>query len=129
MKKLIKEIPLANGITVRFFDATRRYFGDYHQVRVTICCELPLGEDLFDSAEAYQAAGRLLGPSVRYLKEIEQQGVAGEETSLAVQRVIRQFVEHSLPYFESEAFPRKLLQSELDKRRNSGPFLKLSTNG
>jgi len=117
MKTLVREIPLANGLTVRFYDATRRYFGDYHQVRVTISCEVPLAEDLFEDAAAFQSAQKLLGDRVQYLKEVEHQGVAGEATGDAVERVIRQFEEHSLGYFQNEAFPRKLVQSELNRLR------------
>ena len=115
MKNLIREIPLANGLTVRFFDTTRRYFGDYHQVRVKISCEIPLTADLFDDDQACQAAVRLLGDSVHYRKDVEHQGVPTLATSEAVEKVIRQFVEHSQGYFETKEFPRRFVQSELSR--------------
>ena len=117
MTKLIKEIPLANGLVIRFFDATRRYFGDYHQVRIQICCEVPLTADLFENGEAYLRALKLLGGSVVYKKEIEHQGVATAAIPDVVASVIRQFVDHSLGYFNGEAFPKKLVQSELNRIR------------
>lgn len=115
MQKLIREIPLSNGLTVRFFDATRRYFGDYHQVRIQICCEVPLTPDLFPDEESHQAARRLLGASVSYKKEIEHQGVASLSIEETVEKVISHFVEHSLGYFNAPAFPKKLVQSELTR--------------
>ena len=116
MNDLVREIPLSNGLTVRFFDATRRYFGDYHQVRVKICLDVPLSADLFDDAASYDAAVKTLGPKVQYLKEIEHQGVPTLSTSEMVQKVIQQFINHSLPYFQNPAFPRKFVHSQLNRR-------------
>jgi hypothetical protein len=117
MKNIIREIPLANGLTVQFSDATRRYFGDYHQVRVEISCEVPLTALLFDDPEECAAARKLLGDKVCYLKKIEQQGVPTLATADAVQNVIQQFIDHSLSYFSSPAFPRRFVQSELNRVR------------
>lgn len=115
MKKLIREIPLDNGLTVRFFDATRRYFGDYNQVRIRISCEVPLTAALFEDASACQAALKLLGGSVSYTKDIEHQGVATAAVPATVDNVIQQFIDHSMGYFNGEAFPKKLVQSELNR--------------
>ncbi|QXE92063.1 hypothetical protein [Geomonas subterranea] len=117
MQKLIREIPLSNGLTVRFFDATRRYFGDYHQVRIQICCEVPLSPGLFPDDESHEAARKLLGASVSYKKEIEHQGVASLSVDETVERVISDFAAHSLGYFNTPDFPRKLVQSELTRVR------------
>lgn len=118
MTSPIREIPLSNGITVRFFDATRRYFGDYHQVRVKITFEVPLRAEFFDDPKDYEAAGKLLGAKVKYLKEIEHQGVPTSETAGTVEKVIAQFVAHSLSYFEGADFPRRFAQAELKKMRS-----------
>lgn len=115
MKKLIREIPLSNGLTVRFFDATRRYFGDYHQVRISICCEVPLTAELFEDAAAHRDAEKLLGGSVSYVKDIEHQGVATNDIPETVERVIQHFVDHSLSYLSGGDFPRKLVLSELKR--------------
>ncbi|QWV95342.1 hypothetical protein KP004_09290 [Geomonas oryzisoli] len=117
MQKLIREIPLSNGLTVRFFDATRRYFGDYHQVRIQICCEVPLSPELFPDEDSHQSARKLLGPSVSYKKEIEHQGVASLSVEQTVERVIADFAAHSLGYFNNPGFPQKLIQAELARVR------------
>ena len=112
MYKPIREVPLTNGLTVRFFDATRRYFGDYHKVRVKISCEVPVTPNLFDDAASYETALKQLGKSVQYVKEVEQQGVPTADTTQAMEAIVRHFMAHSLGYFQSEAFPRKFVQSE-----------------
>lgn len=115
MKQLIREIPLANGLTVRFFDATRRYFGDYNQVRIQISCDVPLTPDLFEDEQAHQSALKLLGATVSYCKDIEHQGVATGDIAETVENVLQHFIDHSMGYFSGEAFPKKLVQSELNR--------------
>ena len=130
MKCVIREIPLANGITVRFTDATRRYFGDYHQVRVEVSCEVPLTAVLFDDQASFDAARKLLGAKVCYARQVEHQGVPTLGTAEAVQQVVQHFIDHSLSYFASEAFPRLLVQSELNRvRSKSKSFVPLRTHG
>ncbi|MBU5614046.1 hypothetical protein [Geomonas azotofigens] len=130
MQKLIREIPLSNGLTVRFFDATRRYFGDYHQVRIQICCEVPVTPDLFPDEESHQAALKLIGASVTYKKDIEHQGVATLCVDQTVARVIDDFAAHSLGYFNTPAFPRKLVLSELTRARGRrSAFVPRGMNG
>ena len=129
MKNVIREIPLPNGLTVRFTDATRRYFGDYHQVRVEVSCEVPLSAPLFEDQAAFEAALKLLGARVCYLKQVEHQGVPTLGTADAVQKVIQQFIDHSLSYFGSEAFPRRFVQSELNRvRARANSYVPLRSN-
>ena len=113
MPIVVREIPLTNGLTVRFTDKTRRYFGDYHQVRVEVTCEVPLTPQLFEDSAAYESALKVLGGQVSYQKLVEHQGVATCDTADTVDRVIRHFLEHSISYFASDSFPRRLVQSEL----------------
>ena len=130
MKNIIREIPLANGLTVQFVDATRRYFGDYHQVRVEISCEVPLTRQLFEDPADYDPALKLLGSTVRYLKQIEHQGVPTLGTADAVQKVIQQFIDHSLSYFASPDFPRRLVATELNRvRAKAKSFVPLRAHG
>jgi hypothetical protein len=130
MENLIRELPLANGLTVRFFDTTRRYFGDYHQVRVKISCEVPVTADLFADQQAFDTALKLLGAKVQYVKDIEQQGVPTLSTADAVANVIRQFMENSLGYFDSAEFSKRFVQSELNRIRSKAKsFVPLRSNG
>jgi len=128
MKEFIKEIPLANGLTVRFADATRRYFGDYHQVRVTISCTVPVSADLFESAADFEAARKLLGSEVLYQKKVEHQGVASQDTEAALEKVVQQFISHTLGYFETGTFPRRFVHSELNRLRTRSKIFLSRTN-
>ena len=118
MNRIVRKIPLDNGLTVCFADASRRDFGDYHQVRVEITCEVPLCAELFEDAAAFSAAWQLLGGKACYRKLVEHQGVPSEAREATVSRVIQQFVDHSLAYFASPLFPRRLAHSELARARS-----------
>jgi hypothetical protein len=120
MHKVIREIPLDNGLTFLFSDATRRYFGDYHQVRIKISCDIIVRSDYFQDVPEHHAALQLLGEKVQYVKEVEHQGVATEAIAETIDRVIRHFVDHSLGYFDNSDFPKKFVHSELNRIRSKG---------
>lgn len=122
MNRIVRQIPLENGLTVSFSDVTRRYFGDYHQVRVEIRCEVPVLAELFEDAADFEKALKVLGGKVSYLKLVEHQGVPTEATEATVRRVIQQFIDHSLAYFASPLFPRRLVHSELSRARSRTRF-------
>jgi hypothetical protein len=129
MQKVIREIPLHNGLTFVFYDATRRYFGDYHQIRIRISCDIPVLSDYFEDAAEHEAALKLLGGTVRYVKEVEQQGVPSEAISQTVEQVVQHFVDHSLGYFKNDQFPGKFVHSELNRLRSKGKrFAKVSVH-
>jgi len=115
MENVVRELVLENGLTVRFGDLSRRYFGDYHQVRVEVTCEVPLAPELFDDRASYEAALKLLGASVNYRKLVEHQGVPSLAVTEQVAQVIQHFIDHSLSYFSTPAFPRRLAQSEVKR--------------
>ena len=129
MTEPIREILLSNGLTVRFFDHTRRYFGDYHQVRINICCEVPLTAELFDDEQSFRSAQKLFGANVQYLKEIEHQGVPTASTAETAGNVVQHFIDHSMSYFQSPEFPKKLAQSRLKQAQvKSRSFIAMHRN-
>jgi hypothetical protein len=130
MNNVVREIPLPNGLVVRFADATRRYFGDYHQVRLEISCEVPVTLELFEDQATFDKARRVLGTSACYKKHVEHQGVPTLKVEETVQQVIQHFIDHSLGYFSSENFPRRLVHTELNRLSlRSRNFISLHSNG
>lgn len=121
MENFIREIPLANGLTVSFFQQTRRYFGDYHLVKLEIVCKVPLLADYFSNKGEFAAAGSLLGEEVLYRRCVEQMGVPSAEVELVLNRLTADFENTALPYVASPAFPRKLVAAELAKRGKRMP--------
>jgi len=115
MKNLIREFPLPNGLTVSFFDLTRRYFGDFYIVKIEIRCNVPVLPEYFEDRSAFDEARMLLGDEVVYERTEKQMGVPSTEIERVLQRFINNFTEHSLSYFAAARFPEKLVHAELHK--------------
>lgn len=127
MNKVAREITLSNGLTVRFADSARRYFGDYHQVRLEVQCEVTVAPGMFQDEAAYRDAVAKIGPTVAYRRVEEQMGVPTEGVEKCVERLVENFSATALRYFDTEEFPGKLVHSELAKalrpRRPMMPML------
>ncbi|MRR05995.1 MAG: hypothetical protein EG828_03485 [Deltaproteobacteria bacterium] len=115
MKTCVKKFELSNSLTVLVYDATRRYYEDYHLVRLEIVCEVAVREDFFATPERLAEARGLLGNSVTYRRTVEKMGVPFVEIEQAREVMIDSFVATALPYFERTNFPQKFVQSELTR--------------
>ncbi|MBI1922441.1 MAG: hypothetical protein HYS23_15320 [Geobacter sp.] len=123
MNDQLLEISLPNGLSVRFVDHTRQYYGDYYLVKLEIICEAPIASEYFGEQADFEEAQRMLGSTVVYRKEVEQMGVPSTEIERVRERLVENFREHSLPYFERDEFPSKLVLGEFDKlRKKLGRF-------
>lgn len=125
LMKLVREIPLENGLTVCIYNHNHRYFGDYHRVRVEIVCAAPVLEEYFTDRAEYAEARTSLGDSAVFRHNVELMGVASGEVDRSLERVIENFANHSLAYLASATFPRKLVLAELSglkqKKRRAYP--------
>ncbi|MHC1698115.1 MAG: hypothetical protein AB9919_08710 [Geobacteraceae bacterium] len=115
MKKYVRKIDLNNSLTVQVYDTTRRYYEDYHLVRLEIECEVAVKEEFFTEPESFARARMLLGESVCYHRTVEKMGVPFAEIDAAREGIISCFISTALPYLASESFPRKFVVSELQK--------------
>ncbi len=115
MKKCVKKIDLSNSLTVLVFDTTRRYYEDYHLVRLEIECEVAVSKDFFEEPGKFAEVRGVLGDSVLYRRTIEKMGVPFLEIEAAREEIISSFLSTSGPYLSDESFPRKFVQSELKK--------------
>jgi hypothetical protein len=123
MEKPIEDIVLANGVRVRYYDRTRRYFGDYQLVRVEVRCDVPVREEYFAGTEVGAAARSALGAVAVYRRTMERMGVPTGEVRGAVDELIALFTEHTLTYISGPGFPRRLVVSEaLRVGRKRGTF-------
>jgi hypothetical protein len=115
--KLVREIPLENGLMVCIYNHNHRYFGDYHRVRVEIVCKVKVLEEYFADRAEYAGAKASLGDSAVFQHNVELMGVSSAELDRSLERVIENFANHSLAYLASPIFPRKLVLAELSGSR------------
>ncbi|UFS70047.1 hypothetical protein LPW11_19470 [Geomonas sp. RF6] len=127
MNKAAHEITLANGITVRFTHKARRYFGDYHQVRLEVRCDVAVTPEMFADEASFKDAVAKIGSVVAYQRVEEQMGVPTAGVEECVQKLVESFSATALRYFETAEFPKRLVHSELGKalrpRRHLMPML------
>lgn len=117
MASVIREIGLDNGLTIRFLDLTRHYFGDFHLVKIEIVCEIPLLSDYFADSAEREEARRLIGDPAVYRRTVEQMGVPSTAIGMVTDRLIANFTDHSLSYFSAPGFPARFTRRELEKAR------------
>jgi hypothetical protein len=82
---------LANGITLRFFDRSNRYFGDYHRVYIEIhlSVALPTG-------------------TVAEVSHRERMAVPGAEVESVRDRLAEDFLRHTGRYLAQADYPARL---------------------
>ena len=117
--KPIRQIRLANGLTLIFHNHSRRYFGDYHQAKVEITCSIPIVEEYFSGKEEMEDAVKTLGDDVIFRRSVEQMGVPSAALESVLDSIMNNFCNHSLHYISSPAFPRKMVHMELTKARRT----------
>ncbi len=115
MRTCVKKIDLSATATVMIFDTTRRYYEDYHLVRLEIECKVPLREEYFTLPEKLAEARRILGDCAVYRRTVEKMGVPYAEIDKAREKLINSFMANALPYLADEKFPRKFVMSELTR--------------
>ncbi len=118
MEQLIREESLANGLTVRFVNQTRHYYGDFYRVIVEVTCRVPVAAEYLPEPAELAAARAELGASVLYRRTLEQMGVPSTEIERVSERLIADFTRHSLAYFSAPHFPEKMLHAELRKAQH-----------
>jgi hypothetical protein len=115
LKTCLRKIELGNSLTVVICDTTRRYYEDYHLVRLEIECEIAVSERFFEEPEEFARARSLLGESVRYRRTVEKMGVPFDEIESTREEMVSCFASTALPYFATESFPRKFVLLEVQK--------------
>ncbi len=121
MEKLIRTENLGNGILVKFFDLSNRYYGDFHRVKIEVRCTLPLGPECFAGAADPQAETRrvrgLLGNNLFFTRSLEKMGVAGGDLEAVKQTLVDSFISSTFHYLASAEFAPRLVASELAKMK------------
>ena len=91
MKKLIRELPLPNGLSVSFFDHSSQYFGDYYRVKLEIYCNMPVLPRFFVDPQDFVRARSLLGEEVIYSRFKERMGVPSHEIDSVLESLVANF--------------------------------------
>jgi hypothetical protein len=122
MQDVLRSDLLANGLRVEFIDASNRYFGDYHRLRIEVRCRIAVTPQLFaaaaDPGAEADRARRLLGDHILWVRHLERMGVAGSDLTTTRQEMIESFVRSSFSYLQSQQFASRYVAIQLTERQN-----------
>lgn len=108
MPEFLDPLVLKNGLIIRFFDQSNRYFGDFHRIFIKVQIALP---DHFELT-----AG--LNREKAYLeRSIEKMGVTSAEFERERNALIDAFLATSKNYFEKDDFPKQLSLKLLQRKQ------------
>jgi len=115
----IKQIILPNALHLVCREDSRRYYGDYHLVRILMSVSIPLEPHFFDNGDECRAARKLLPDPVVYHRIAERMGVPTAEVEAVRTALVDDLLRHAGGYLGSAQFPRKFIRAELARIRSA----------
>lgn len=114
----IRSIVLPNSLSLVCSDDSRRYFGDYHLVRVRMALSVPLEPRFFQNEDEYRAAQNILPDPVVYSRSAERMGVPTADVESVRIVLVDDLLLHAGKYLGSVQFPMRFIQTELVRMRS-----------
>ena len=119
------EETLANGLHLRFYDQSNRYFGDYHRVRIVVEIELLLNNELLDDPELLAAGRKRFGVSLTTSKVLERMGVPGSRVAALRAELVASYQLEVQSYLSRPEVPLRLLCAELANKPSASTILRM----
>lgn len=120
----VEEI-LANGLHLRFFDQSNRYFGDYHRVRIVVAIDLLLNNALLDDPELLAAGKQRFGAALTTSKVLERMGVPGSRVDELRAELVASYQREVQSYLSRPEVPQRLLRAELANKPSASTILRM----
>ena len=114
----IRRIILPNSLHLVCRDESRRYFGDYHLVRVLLSLSVPLEPRFFKDEDECRVARSLLSDPVVYCRSAERMGVPTADVETVRTVLVDDLLRHAGKYFGSAQFPVRFIQTEVMRVRS-----------
>lgn len=108
---------LPNGLTVKLLDCTRHYYGGYWHVVIEISCMVPVSAAFFNDPEDFEAAERILGKQLPFVRRLEKMAVQQNLLDQVRQELLERFESNLRPFLSHEKFPSRFINSELEQQR------------
>jgi hypothetical protein len=110
-EKLIKTIELKNGMTLNFYDASRRLAGDRWLISLIVRMEIPVVEALMNdegkSMDSVDEIKKMLGEKVLFEQKRDRIFVRESEKQTVFEEVYNLFIDSVLGYLSNNAFPKQ----------------------
>jgi hypothetical protein len=116
---------LTNGLYLRFFDESNRYFGDYHRLRIVVEIELTLSNELLTDPELLAAAKKRFGVRLTTNKVLERMGVPGSRVDALRAELVASYQTEVQSYLSRPEVPLRLLRAELANKPSASTILRM----
>ena len=116
---------LTNGLHLRFYDQSNRYFGDYHRVRIVVAIELALDNELLDDQELLTAGKQRFGASLTTSKVLERMGVPGARVESLRAELVASYQREVQSYLSRPEVPQRLLRAALANKPSASTILRM----
>jgi len=117
--RLLKELPLDNGLMLEVRNESSNYYADFWNLKVVIRGKVRVASDhlqsIIPSNPSEQEAKQAVGSKVAYHRELTRIGVRNAEQEATIQKLLGSFEENSLPYLEHPSFPEKMVRIQWKK--------------
>lgn len=110
-----KIVKLSNGVAVKFFDQSNRYFGDFHRIKIQAIATIPFDYSFLPN-DLQKFSADLAG-CVTYEKSLEQMGVSTERLQSVTESLIDCFLDSVGCYLEKKDFAERLLRKKQAKKK------------
>ena len=123
MGEPIKTCHLNNGLLLRFYDQSNRYYGDFHRICIRVTAEISV-DNLIVPADLENMQS-LLPELIGFERRLEKMGVTSEDLAQVKEALMEDFAEASIPYLEKPKFIERLLRkriAEMGKMNKSTVF-------
>ncbi|MCW8860675.1 MAG: hypothetical protein OQK50_03110 [Deltaproteobacteria bacterium] len=117
MPECYKTLTLADGIEVKFYDQSNRYFGDFHKIRILVIAKIPIDK------KALQEDLKLLLDSstdvLIYETTLVRMAVPSDQLNKVRESLALDFLDNSSRYLSKKSFVERFLRKKLtmDKRK------------
>lgn len=119
------EETLSNGLQLRFYDQSNRYFGDYHRVRIVVEIEVALNPELIPDPELLAVGSKRFGSSVITSKVLERMGVPGARVESLRAELVAGYQLEVQSYLSRPEVAMRLLRAELANKPSPSTILRM----
>lgn len=119
------EEELANGLHLRFFDQSNRYFGDYHRLYIVVEITVILSAEFIPDPELLATAVRRFGDRLVTTRTLERMGVPGDQLATLRKELLASYRLEVDKYLSRPGVPLSLLRSGLARQASPSNVLRL----
>jgi len=111
MSEPYRIVSLGNGLSVRFYDFSNRYYGDFHRVCIEVKIDIPVQLDRLPAGLA--DGGAKLSSPQRFERRLERMGVSGGELQAVKIKLVEDFLSASSVYLNRPDFGLQFIKRKL----------------